>query len=52
MKGSRKVEEDIAEVSEKSAMVVKAKCDSCGTSFNSEQELSENVHKEMQHYML
>ena len=44
-----KAEEDIAEVSEKSAIVVKPKCDPCGASFNSEElrAHSESDHKEM-----
>ena len=43
-------EEDTAEGSEKSVMVVKLKCDPCGKCFNSEQEL--NSHSESDHKAL
>ena len=46
-RAATKAEEDIAKVSDKSAMVTKPKCDPCGTSFNSEEEL--NTHRESDH---
>ena len=46
-RAATKAEEDIAKVSDKSAMVTKPKCDPCGTSFNSEEEL--NTHNESDH---
>ena len=46
----KRAEEDTVEGSEKSVMVVKPKCDPCGKSFNSEEEL--NSHIESDHKAL
>ena len=46
-RAASKAEEDIAKVSDKSA---KPKCDPCGTSFNSEEDL--NAHRESDHKAL
>ena len=49
-RAASEAEEDTAEGSEKSVMVVKLKCDPCGKCFNSEQEL--NSHSESDHKAL
>ena len=45
-----KAEEDIAQVSEQSMIVVKPKCDLCGTIYNSEEEL--DAHSKSDHKTL
>ena len=45
-----KAEEDTAQVSEQSIIVVKPKCDVCGTIYNSEEEL--NAHSKSDHKTL
>ena len=42
-RATTKTKEDIAELSETSVIVVKPKCDSCETTFNSEEELSAHI---------